>query len=172
MPPKRKHSGVIATAAKARPRRTAARQASGSAPLDTTAARQAAVAKRAPRTKVPPQKSEPKEATAASSNTKAAKTVRTAVEVEKLKASKPPKKKGPVQKPSSNGESTAMDGIDGSERSYWLMKAEPESRLEKGIDVKFSIDDLAANEEPEPWDGKLDGPHHAHFRSLWDIRSL
>lgn len=38
-------------------------------------------------------------------------------------------------------------------RSYWLMKAEPESRLEKGVDVKFSIDDLAAAMQPEPWDG-------------------
>ena len=35
------------------------------------------------------------------------------------------------------------------------MKAEPESRLEKGVDVKFSIDDLAAKEEPEAWDGEL-----------------
>lgn len=33
------------------------------------------------------------------------------------------------------------------------MKAEPESRLEKGQDIKFSIDDLAARTEPEPWDG-------------------
>ncbi|KAJ5376783.1 hypothetical protein N7509_013669 [Penicillium cosmopolitanum] len=38
-------------------------------------------------------------------------------------------------------------------RSYWLMKAEPESRMEKGVDVKFSIDDLAAADKPEPWDG-------------------
>lgn len=37
---------------------------------------------------------------------------------------------------------------------YWLMKAEPESRLENGIDVKFSIDDLRAREAPEPWDGR------------------
>ncbi|EXJ81450.1 hypothetical protein A1O3_07742 [Capronia epimyces CBS 606.96] len=36
---------------------------------------------------------------------------------------------------------------------YWLMKAEPESRFEKGHDVKFSIDDLMARTEPEPWDG-------------------
>lgn len=43
---------------------------------------------------------------------------------------------------------------DDSGRSYWLMKAEPETRLEKGVDVKFSIDDLAAAETPEPWDGK------------------
>jgi hypothetical protein len=44
-------------------------------------------------------------------------------------------------------------GPDG--RSYWLMKAEPESRLVKGVDVKFSIDDLQAAEMPEPWDGKI-----------------
>lgn len=33
------------------------------------------------------------------------------------------------------------------------MKAEPESRIEKGIDVKFSIEDLQATSEPEPWEG-------------------
>ncbi|KAL8697670.1 MAG: hypothetical protein Q9224_002197 [Gallowayella concinna] len=37
--------------------------------------------------------------------------------------------------------------------SYWLMKAEPESRLEKGKEVKFSIDDLMNADEPEAWDG-------------------
>ena len=37
----------------------------------------------------------------------------------------------------------------------WLMKAEPESRVEKGKDVKFSIDDLKNAIEPEAWDGKL-----------------
>lgn len=40
------------------------------------------------------------------------------------------------------------------EVQYWLMKAEPESRIEKGVDVKFSIDDLAAKTESEGWDGK------------------
>lgn len=35
--------------------------------------------------------------------------------------------------------------------SYWLMKAEPDSRIEKGKDVKFSIDDLQAASAPEPW---------------------
>jgi hypothetical protein len=47
-------------------------------------------------------------------------------------------------------------------RSYWLMKAEPESRFEKGVDVKFSIDDLADAKEPEPWDGMSD--EHLHKR--------
>ena len=37
--------------------------------------------------------------------------------------------------------------------SHWLMKAEPESRIEKGRDVKFSIDDLKAATSPEGWDG-------------------
>ncbi|KAI7771884.1 hypothetical protein LZL87_006160 [Fusarium oxysporum] len=36
---------------------------------------------------------------------------------------------------------------------YWLMKAEPETRIENGVDVKFSIDDLKAKAEPEGWDG-------------------
>jgi hypothetical protein len=44
------------------------------------------------------------------------------------------------------------DTVD-PEIQYWLMKAEPETRLEKGMDVKFSIDDLAAKTEPEGWDG-------------------
>jgi hypothetical protein len=35
------------------------------------------------------------------------------------------------------------------------MKAEPESRFEHGVDVRFSIDDLASRTEPEPWDGKF-----------------
>ena len=38
--------------------------------------------------------------------------------------------------------------------SYWLMKAEPESRIEKGKEVKFSIDDLKDATTPEGWDGK------------------
>lgn len=40
------------------------------------------------------------------------------------------------------------------ERRYWLLKSEPESRLEKGVDMKFGIDDLAACvDQTEPWDG-------------------
>ncbi|QSS64509.1 AT DNA binding protein [Histoplasma capsulatum] len=46
-----------------------------------------------------------------------------------------------------------QDEEDGS-KSYWLMKAEPESRMEKGVDVKFSIDDLREASEPEAWDAR------------------
>jgi hypothetical protein len=49
-----------------------------------------------------------------------------------------------------------LDTLD-HDIQYWLMKAEPESRIEKGHDVKFSIDDLEAKTEPEAWDGKLAG---------------
>jgi hypothetical protein len=45
------------------------------------------------------------------------------------------------------------DTASTSEPSFWLCKAEPESRIEKGIDVKFSIDDLKNATEPEPWSG-------------------
>ena len=41
------------------------------------------------------------------------------------------------------------DEVEGQQ--YWLMKAEPESRIVNGVDVKFSIDDLMAAEAPEPW---------------------
>ncbi|KAL8817555.1 MAG: hypothetical protein Q9191_008125 [Dirinaria sp. TL-2023a] len=47
----------------------------------------------------------------------------------------------------------ADDEAEDDGPSYWLMKAEPESRIEKGKDVKFSIDDLKATAEPEGWDG-------------------
>ncbi|MCJ1247416.1 hypothetical protein MMC30_004630 [Trapelia coarctata] len=49
----------------------------------------------------------------------------------------------------------AEEAVDdeATQKQYWLMKAEPESRMEKGKDVKFSIDDLAVRTEPEAWDG-------------------
>nr|XP_045002389.1 thymocyte nuclear protein 1 isoform X2 [Jaculus jaculus] len=38
--------------------------------------------------------------------------------------------------------------------NYWLMKSEPESRMEKGVDVKFSIEDLKAQpKQTACWDG-------------------
>lgn len=58
--------------------------------------------------------------------------------------------------------------IESDEKSYWLMKAEPDSRIEKGKDVKFSIDDLEARQEPEGWDGK---PFH-HVQALSRLTTL
>lgn len=59
-------------------------------------------------------------------------------------------KKGVKEEDEQDGEVEDEDGP-----SHWLMKAEPESRMEKGVDVKFSIDDLKNAKEPEGWDGEL-----------------
>ncbi|KAG9236030.1 PUA-like domain-containing protein [Amylocarpus encephaloides] len=58
-----------------------------------------------------------------------------------------------ITKAQTSAPTTNGDVSTPGERQYWLMKAEPESRMEKGHDIKFSIDDLAAKTEPEPWDG-------------------
>ncbi|KAH7231910.1 PUA-like domain-containing protein [Fusarium solani] len=50
--------------------------------------------------------------------------------------------------PAINPEAPRHDG-----QWYWLLKAEPETRIVNGIDVKFSIDDLRDKDEPEGWDG-------------------
>jgi len=52
-----------------------------------------------------------------------------------------------------NPEGEGRSSSSNSNSNYWLMKAEPESRVEKGRDVKFSIEDLAASKEPQGWDG-------------------
>ena len=54
---------------------------------------------------------------------------------------------------STAGSRAAREEDDEEEKSYWLMKAEPDPRFENGTDVSFSIDDLAGRTEPEPWDG-------------------
>lgn len=74
-------------------------------------------------------------------------------------AAKPPKstpqtstttsKPGPPPPPSSDSNRDA----DGNQELYWLLKAEPLPRYENGVNVAFSIDDLAACTEPEPWSG-------------------
>ncbi|KAG8523185.1 Thymocyte nuclear protein 1, partial [Galemys pyrenaicus] len=48
----------------------------------------------------------------------------------------------------------ASKNCETSLSSYWLMKSEPESRLERGVDVKFSIEDLKAQpKQTACWDG-------------------
>ncbi|KAM0209077.1 hypothetical protein ACHAQD_011391 [Fusarium lateritium] len=50
--------------------------------------------------------------------------------------------------PTTNPDAPKHDG-----KWFWLLKAEPETRIENGVDVKFSIDDLKNKTEPEGWDG-------------------
>ncbi|KAI1075129.1 DUF55-domain-containing protein [Whalleya microplaca] len=73
------------------------------------------------------------------------------------KVAKDPPKSKTKAKPTKRTEASESDTnskvSSSSEKSYWLLKAEPESRFENGVDVKFSIDDLASCTEPEPWDG-------------------
>ena len=61
-----------------------------------------------------------------------------------------------VEVPILQHSESEKDPDDGASEtsSFWLMKAEPESRMEKGKDVKFSIDDLQAATKPEGWDGR------------------
>ncbi|XP_073513432.1 thymocyte nuclear protein 1 isoform X2 [Phyllobates terribilis] len=51
------------------------------------------------------------------------------------------------------GPSTSADSQKG-EYHCWLMKSEPESRMEKGMDMKFGIEDLKAQpKQTASWDG-------------------
>ncbi|KAF3019357.1 hypothetical protein E8E14_010963 [Neopestalotiopsis sp. 37M] len=76
----------------------------------------------------------------------------TAAVATKAKGKAKTTKAAPKAAKAAGNEKEAVNG-GSSEKSYWLLKAEPESRIENGVDVKFSIDDLAAKKEPEPWDG-------------------
>lgn len=61
----------------------------------------------------------------------------------------PKSKTNPPPAPSS---STNRDA-NGAQEVYWLLKAEPLPRYENGVNVAFSISDLRACTEPEPWGG-------------------
>ncbi|UNI23010.1 hypothetical protein JDV02_008852 [Purpureocillium takamizusanense] len=96
--------------------------------------------------------------------------------------SKPPKPDKPASRPNVNGaagsrsvsEDPDPDSIPVTNPEaprhegewYWLMKAEPETRLENGIDVRFSIDDLRAKTKPEGWDGIRAYAARNHMRSM------
>lgn len=77
--------------------------------------------------------------------------------VEKLedKLTKRPKtrlKNWEIAKDEKNTAINSKDVRDGDSSSFWLMKAEPETRLVNGHDVKFSIDDLKEM-NVSCWDG-------------------
>lgn len=65
----------------------------------------------------------------------------------------PPKKRKSATL-SSTGNDENVSEAPNSGFSHWLVKSEPESRLENGVDMKFSFDDLQS--EPNQtacWDG-------------------
>lgn len=65
----------------------------------------------------------------------------------------PPKKRSRTENTAVKGQaSTASQAKDGI--VHWLLKSEPESRIENGVDMKFSIDDLIqCPESTSCWDG-------------------
>lgn len=84
--------------------------------------------------------------------------------MKRRKTSQPNAKSTKAKPAATNSSSVSKDIVEDAKgssggdtirtgHSYWLMKAEPDSRMEKGVDVKFSIDDLEACTEPEPWTG-------------------
>nr|XP_060643674.1 thymocyte nuclear protein 1 [Anolis sagrei ordinatus] len=77
----------------------------------------------------------------------------------KIAKSEPPKKRdapNPAKGKTKLLASEKGDELEGSKKTYshWLMKSEPESRFEKGVDVKFGIEDLKAQpNQTACWDG-------------------
>lgn len=160
MPPKRKstHQDAGAASSDAPPPRRSTRQRTSTAPAaapplsvaSTTDKKTTATAKATPKGKG---RSKPaKHSTSEEDEDEEAPAAPTPVD--KKGKQKPAERKSVGQKDKESTESGG--GVGGDEgRQYWLMRAEPETRLENGVDVSFSIDDLAAKTEPEPWDGEF-----------------
>ncbi|KAK5943397.1 hypothetical protein PMZ80_004404 [Knufia obscura] len=78
------------------------------------------------------------------------------------KATKPAKKGGKSKILKEDPETEVEDFVEGltqddeqedGDLQYWLMKAEPNTRIDKNVDLAYPIDKLAKATEPEPWDG-------------------
>ncbi|KAJ8280637.1 hypothetical protein GJAV_G00057200 [Gymnothorax javanicus] len=64
------------------------------------------------------------------------------------------KRKTSNSKGSAKNKDNAVAAPAKTQHSFWLMKSEPESRFENGIDVKFGIEDLKAlPNQTGCWDG-------------------
>ncbi|KAG4255463.1 hypothetical protein FPRO04_03995 [Fusarium proliferatum] len=147
MPPRKRSAPVADASEEAAPKRRSLRQAAKGNPE--------------PEAPPPAKASPPKKAAKAKKQEKPKAPAKTK-EPEAPKVKKAAKKQEPSQSGSRGvSEDPDIDSIptinpdapkhDG--QWYWLMKAEPETRIENGVDVKFSIDDLKAKTEPEGWDG-------------------
>ncbi|XP_054650157.1 thymocyte nuclear protein 1 [Dunckerocampus dactyliophorus] len=79
-------------------------------------------------------------------------TVNSGGDAENLEDSPPKPTVGRKRKASSSVESSSEKITE--QHCHWLMKSEPESRFENGIDVKFGIEDLKAlPDQTGCWDG-------------------
>ncbi|KKZ66407.1 hypothetical protein EMCG_07911 [[Emmonsia] crescens] len=162
MPPKRRQSTTAFTAASSEPSQKDAKKPRLSSRNPSTPAIETAASSRPKRATRPSQIAEESQASDALKGTRNRSTGANARSKKQEEAEKKLKQSGPTPAVSAkNGIKTepknkkTIDGAQGEEdgpKSYWLMKAEPESRMEKGVDVKFSIDDLREATEPEPWD--------------------
>ncbi|NXH29209.1 THYN1 protein, partial [Myiagra hebetior] len=103
------------------------------------------------------------------SDAKIAKTEeKTSDKQEEEKSAKPPAGKSTSgwknwkkKTPESGGEESKITYC------HWLLKSEPESRLENGVDVKFSIDDLKAQpNQTTCWDGVRNYQARNFLRSM------
>ena len=138
--PKRKSIHAEEPAADAAPRRSRRLQKTEDIPNEVKAG--ASGKKRAPQA--------PKKTEQPAKKSRSSKQATTVKEDSDTVTAKSAKASTETPKETANVAATKSEN---GERDYWLMKAEPESRFENGVDVKFSIDDLAAKTEPEPWDG-------------------
>ncbi|XP_046857886.1 thymocyte nuclear protein 1-like [Xenia sp. Carnegie-2017] len=66
----------------------------------------------------------------------------------------PPKKKKKLTADNANIKNNQNETEAKKKFTKWLMKSEPESRIEKGVDVKFGIEDLKSSpNQTTHWDG-------------------
>ena len=81
-----------------------------------------------------------------------------------------PKKKtlsSKVSKLKPQTENEILPNSNEDEKSYWLMKSEPESRIENGHEMKFGFDDLKANKDQTTWwDGVRNYEARNHMKSM------
>lgn len=73
----------------------------------------------------------------------------------------------PGTKRKSDGGSASSSESSKPNHEYWLIKSEPESRFEKGVDVKFGLNDL--KNEPDQtacWDGVRNYQARNHMISM------
>lgn len=82
------------------------------------------------------------------------------------KAAKVAKESAPSAESSGNGAKDKAPPAEApGDAGYWLMKAEADSRLHNGKDVRFSIDDLAAVTQ-SAWDGVRNYAARNHMQSM------